>query len=276
MTNSAYLTIDDAPSEEFRQKVDFLLSKNIPAIFFCRGTRLEERKEEVVYAIQKGFVIGNHTYSHPHFSKLSKEECFKQIAITDKLIEEVYRKAGRKRPAKLFRFSYGDKGAGDEFEKGWREECRKNVRKADRERVAEVQAFLKKHGYVQPKFQGITHSWYRKAKLEKDFDVVWTYDTHDWRLYRWLDKLEAIFKRMDESPDLNSKNSDNIVLMHDFPQTFELFKQIIERMIQKGLKFKSPEITYENNNFNASSSHRKHKKNPKSAYRKLSRRKLRH
>ena len=49
---NVYLTIDDAPSKDFREKIDFLISKNIPAIIFCVGNKIEDRSEDVIYAIK--------------------------------------------------------------------------------------------------------------------------------------------------------------------------------------------------------------------------------
>ena len=48
--SKAYLTIDDAPSENFEEKVEFLEGKNIPAIFFCEGRYIEKRMEKVIEA----------------------------------------------------------------------------------------------------------------------------------------------------------------------------------------------------------------------------------
>lgn len=115
----AYLTIDDAPSTCLKEKVDYLYNKKIPAIFFCEGERMQKRIDLVEYAINKGFIIGNHAWDHPYFSNLSLENCFKQIKDTDNLINKIYKKAGRKRPANYFRFPYGDKGgnqSGDDYE----------------------------------------------------------------------------------------------------------------------------------------------------------------
>jgi peptidoglycan/xylan/chitin deacetylase (PgdA/CDA1 family) len=235
----AYLTIDDAPSIDFKTKVDFLLSKRIPAIFFCKGKLLEERPDDAVYAIKRGFVIGNHTYTHPHASKLSNEEEFKEIERMDKLIDEVYKKSGVKRQIKIFRFPYGDKGFGDEFEMGWPKE--------NMEHTQALQDFLRKLGYKIPKFEGINYKWYKNAKLEGDADVVWTYDTHDWRLYRGLDNLQDIFNKMDEDlPEklrgLNFSGSTDVILMHDFKGTVDYFKQIIEKLLEKGINFEMPKF----------------------------------
>ena len=35
MRKIAYLTIDDGPSKDMKMKVDYLVSKGIPAIWFC-------------------------------------------------------------------------------------------------------------------------------------------------------------------------------------------------------------------------------------------------
>ena len=114
----AYLTIDDCPSKDMFTKVDFLLKKRIPALWFCRGEFLEKREEAVIYAIKKGFVMGNHSYNHPLFSRIPLKECFRQIKVTNELIEDVYKEAGVQRPSKVFRFPWGDKGGGFDVKKG--------------------------------------------------------------------------------------------------------------------------------------------------------------
>ena len=107
----AYLTIDDAPSADFGIKLDFLQSKDIPAVFFCPGNAVELYPDVCVEAIQRGFVIGNHAYDHPHFSEISLEACYEQIKITDEIISKLYDRAGVADSPKYFRFPYGDKGA---------------------------------------------------------------------------------------------------------------------------------------------------------------------
>ena len=217
-----YLTIDDVPTRYTKRKIDYLISKNIPAILFCRGELIRKKINVIVYAIKKGFVIGNHSYNHPNFSKISLEEAKEQIEKTDKLIEEAYKKAGVKRQIKLFRFPFGDKGNGD-FEKL----IPKN------KHAKEIQKILKKLGYRQPKFTGITYKWYKK--LKKDADVVWTFDSCEYEL-----PIEKVLKRIDKSPRINSKSND-IILIHDF-STPKTFSKIIEKLISKGIKFKLPNL----------------------------------
>ena len=102
----AILTIDDAPSSDFRNKVRYLKKNNITAIFFIIGKVAEKKIDDLVYAIKKGFIIGNHSYSHPSFSDISLKEAEKQIKETDKIIEKAYKKAGIKRQIKVFRFLF--------------------------------------------------------------------------------------------------------------------------------------------------------------------------
>jgi peptidoglycan/xylan/chitin deacetylase (PgdA/CDA1 family) len=220
MEKIAYLTIDDAPSEDFRNKVDYLASKRISAVFFCIGKLLDKRREDVIYAIKRGFIIGNHSYDHPKFSDLPLKECYEQIRKTDGLIDEIYKKAGVKRPAKFFRFPFGDKGG-----------LRKD----------KIQAFLRKLGYTQPKFEGITYEYYRKEGLLDDVDWYWTYDCMEYA----IDSLEKVYERMDENvPEgcrgLNYADSEEIILIHDMSKTIHMFKPIIDRLITKGIKFKLP------------------------------------
>jgi len=227
----AYLTIDDGPSKDFKEKVDFLLSKNIPAIFFCRGDFLEQRPDAVIYAIKKGFIIGNHSYSHRTFSDLTLEQCFEEIQKTDKIIDNLYKKAGVKRPAKFFRFPHGDKGALN-----------------NSEAFEPIQKFLRKLGYTQPKFKKITYKYYRG--FLDDADWYWTYDVLEYTVFKkeyrqlyGIDSLEKVLERMDEDvPEgnrgLNYPKSEEIILIHDHPETISMFKPIIERLLAKGIIFK--------------------------------------
>ena len=93
----AYLTIDDSPSADFMGKVEFLAAKKIPAIFFCRGDLLEKRSDEVIKAIQMGFVAGSHSYLHKRHSTLSITEASAAIRKNDELLDNIYAKAGVQR-----------------------------------------------------------------------------------------------------------------------------------------------------------------------------------
>ena len=64
--------------------------------------QLEKDPEPVIEAIQQGFIIGNHSYSHPNFSKISTSKCIEEIDRTDQIIDDLYKQASVERPIKLF------------------------------------------------------------------------------------------------------------------------------------------------------------------------------
>lgn len=235
---AVYLTIDDGPSEDFKNKINYLSSKGIPAILFCIGNLIEKSPESIIYAIKKGFVIGNHSYNHPKFSEISISEAEMQISKTDKLIQEQYEKASIKRPAKLFRFPHGDKG--------------------NEETKPKYQEILKKLGYKQPKFENINYNWFNNSNLDKDTDTYWTYNSKDYTVKRYREMGDKspygfsdpsmIFKRIDEnSPEdgkgLNFSDSNDIFLIHDHKLTSDLFNEIINKVIKKNIQFKLPVLS---------------------------------
>lgn len=224
---TAYLTIDDAPTPDFAGKVDYLAERDIPAVIFCQGGYLEARPDLAVYAVQRGFTLGNHSYNHPYFSELDIDTCFDQIMRTDALLNAVYQRAGVARTAKYFRFPFGDKGG---------------------EHKDRLQAFLRGLGYSKPAFPGITYRYYHAEGLDQDVDWYWTFDTVDYGLLMdeptyGIDSIEKIFERMDENePEdgrgLNDPGSEDIILMHDFVETTSVFYAMIDRLLEKGITFK--------------------------------------
>ena len=232
MVKIAYLTIDDAPSSDFKRKVDYLYKQKIPAIFFCIGKLLDKRPKDIIYAIKKGFIIGNHSYDHPYFSFITLKKAYEQIRKTDDLIEDLYKKAGKKRPIKVFRFPFLRKGG------------------LNRRAIQEV---LKKLGYIQPKFDNINYKWYKRKGFLKDIDVYPSYDTMDWttiekRPIFGVRGLQEVLARIDEDvPEgcrgINYKDSNDIIMMHDYnnPKHTKMFIPMIEKLKSK-VKFKMPEI----------------------------------
>jgi peptidoglycan-N-acetylglucosamine deacetylase len=241
-----YLTIDDAPTEHFTQKVDFLHQHHIPAVFFCRGDFLELRPQETIDAIHKGFTIGNHSYDHPHFSDLSLEAAYQQIESTERIIEDIYAKAKVTQPAKIFRFPYGDKGGlngGDALAP---------YVGVGLERKAALQAYLQQAGYTQPKFENITYDYYHQARLHQDIDWYWTFDVVEWSVYAkehlyGIDSLQKVYDRIETNePEhgcgLHYPHSEDIILTHDHVESTEIFYLIIERLMQKNLSFQLPRL----------------------------------
>src|ERR1044071_9016162 len=108
----AYLTIDDGPSLDFLDKLDLLDKNHIPAVWFCQGNYLEQRPDMAIEAIQRGHVIGNHSYSHPSFEQISADQGYAEIRATEAIIAELYTRASVPQKHHYFRFPYGNKGDG--------------------------------------------------------------------------------------------------------------------------------------------------------------------
>ncbi len=241
MTKIAYLTIDDAPSKNFTALLDYLQKREITAIFFCEGRKIDARPDMMVDAIQRGFLVGNHSYDHPNFAEIDLAEVKCQILVTDRLIEKAYREAGIARPIKVFRFPYLSNGDGN-----WSKNC-----DWQNEHVAAIQEILRDAGYRQPKFEGVTYDWFLEAGADRCANVDCTYDTFDWCLQDGAEEfgyrdLPTILSLIDEDvPDggrgLNDPHSNEIVMMHAWI-SLEAFQAIIEKIESKGIEFRMPKL----------------------------------
>ncbi len=238
----AYLTIDDGPSVARKEKVDILNQFGIQAVWFSEGRFMEIRPDELVYTIQKGHIVGNHAFSHSHFSELTLEQCRNEIIETDRMIEQLYEKAGVKRPIKLFRFPYGDEGVTRGFyEFGYSDE--------EKERVSQIQSILKELGYVIFPFKNITYKYFDAFRHSERVDWLWTYDAMEWCVYQenppfGVRTLDDVLEMMElDLPErwmgLNYPDSDEIIVVHDHPQTSDIFGAIIKGFVDLGIQFGS-------------------------------------
>src|SRR6266487_998121 len=97
------MTFDDGPSATLTPKLlDLLAAHHIKATFFVIGENVAEHPEIVARAAREGHEIGNHSWSHPNFGKMSDESVRRQLWQTDDAIKN----ATGKRPT-LLRPPYG-------------------------------------------------------------------------------------------------------------------------------------------------------------------------
>ncbi len=96
------ITFDDGPSSKTKEIVDLLEKLKIKATFFVLGCNVKNHQEELKYINQFNHEIGNHSYSHPNFKKLSLQEGLNEINQTQEIVFETI-----KRYPRLFRFPYG-------------------------------------------------------------------------------------------------------------------------------------------------------------------------
>jgi peptidoglycan-N-acetylglucosamine deacetylase len=97
------MTFDDGPSATLTPKLlDLLAARHIKATFFVIGENVAEHPEIVERAAREGHEIGNHSWSHPNFGKMSEQSVRSQLQRTDDAIKN----ATGKRPT-LMRPPYG-------------------------------------------------------------------------------------------------------------------------------------------------------------------------
>lgn len=93
------LTFDDGPHPEKTEKVlEVLDHYDVKATFFVVGQNAERYPEIVQRCAEKGHEIGNHTYTHRYFNRLSAIEAENEIKKDSKLLEAL---TGA--PCRLFR-----------------------------------------------------------------------------------------------------------------------------------------------------------------------------
>ena len=180
-----YLTIDDGPGKAMPDMLS-ILGDNNPVVFYVVGKNMGENGKRLSrQAIEQGHILGNHSYSHPQFSKISIDKGKSEIERTDKIIEQTYQEVGIFRPAKLFRFPYGDPGYWSSKSKGSH---------GNKDKKQAFANFLQDLGYTTQH---------------------WDTDTCDWRYYS---KKSPLSLSTILSNAMSAQDKD-IVLMHDRSKT---------------------------------------------------------
>jgi len=102
------LTIDDGPLNSMGDILETLGTEN-PVIFYEIGECMNSSRgmDLTKKAIFNGHAIGNHSYSHPDFTKISFSSAVRQIERTEELINQAYEEVGVKQKQKFFRFPGG-------------------------------------------------------------------------------------------------------------------------------------------------------------------------
>lgn len=257
--HKAYLTIDDTPSAQTDELTAFLTARGVPALLFCRGDRLENNPEPAVRAVQAGFVLGNHAYSHTRFSTLSLADGIAEIGKTESLIDDVYSRARVTRPGRYFRFPHMDRGCGgwivdydaapahrqtliDLFGGGLNIDLTPPDDKA-REKKYALQGWLKAQGFRAPPFHGVAHDWFADTEVGAAVDAMFTYSTSDWMVTprhagKWQYKtLDDLCRKIDDDPFLWQEDSTHIILAHDQDGLFGTVSALIDHFLSRGFIF---------------------------------------
>jgi peptidoglycan-N-acetylmuramic acid deacetylase len=90
-----YLTFDNGYENGYTSDIlDVLKEKKVPATFFVTGHYLKDQPELVQRMVKEGHVVGNHSWHHPDFTKVSDERLKKEL---DRVKEEFQRLTGETR-----------------------------------------------------------------------------------------------------------------------------------------------------------------------------------
>ena len=227
----AILTIDDISSRNTPAIVDYLTEKGITAVMFARGENVERFYDEAIYAIRKGMIVGNHSYSHGAFSELSLDEGIKDIEKCERVLDKLYSDSGIQRKYRPFRFPFGDKGG--ENKEGF-------------------QKYFRENGFDKLDDRMIPYPWWRESGLNKDIDTFWTFDFEEYRL-PWNDGFtrESVLNKMNSrNPErgaaLYGEGNRHIILTHAHDETDavwpDYYKEMIDLALENGVVFDKPEF----------------------------------
>ncbi|MBE5960563.1 MAG: polysaccharide deacetylase family protein [Lachnospiraceae bacterium] len=232
----AYLTIDDGPTEITDKILDYLLDIGITPVLFFVGTQVELNYSQAINAVRRGAFIGNHSYSHADFNKLTESECIIEIEKQEMILEKLYHDAGYERKYKLFRFPYGHRGGENEVR---------------------LQEFLYYKKFNRIDDRKISYKWYIDGGYNRAMDVYWTFDFQEYRLNTEKEfTLDTIKDSIHVSTDVATSglllpNSYDIVLMHDSVKTNEVlpdyYKILIEYTRNRGVTYMNPCFLTRNN-----------------------------
>jgi hypothetical protein len=219
---------------------------------------MDARLDAVLYGIERGFIMANHTYSHPHAVDLSFEDICAEIEKTDNVLEKLYQRAGVKRPGKYFRFPYLDRGMGSFLVEDLPEQHRtaqeellssglghvpQKPAAALIEKKRRVQEFLKKLGYTNLPVKNVTLPWYAKTEMAQSIDSLCTYSTADWALLErhkgkhGFSTIQDLKNKIDQDAGLKDKGSSHIVLAHDQGEIYEVTTALIDHFLARNFEF---------------------------------------
>lgn len=227
--NYAILTIDDIASKNTPAIVDYLNEKGIKAVFFATGKNVQRYYAEAMYAVKNGMIVGNHSYSHPQFSKLSVPKCLEEIVECEHILDKLYKDCGVERTVRPFRFPYGDKGGANR---------------------AILQQYLSENHFHKLDDSKLTYPWWKANNLHVDIDTLWTFDFAEYgiRPNSRFTKENVMARIHDLNPGygaaLLGEGNAHIVLMHAHDETEEMlpgyYKLFLDYVIEKGVVFEEP------------------------------------
>ena len=240
--NRTILTIDDSPSSHTKTLVDLCAAHDIPAIFFCRGDRIEAFGDAGLrHALDQGMVLAHHSYHHQPAGEWGFDLWRDDFMAMQDRLHDLHKSAGHAWARKLYRFPYIDRGDGDRIERRFPDLANGGVIETN-DRVRRMQDFLVNQGYHQD-FGVVNHPLYQNPVVAGAQDCLFTYSTCDWMLTRRhqnrhrYHSLPDLIGAMDNDIWLSDPDLDHILLVHDEDEIHGVTSGLIEAMVARRFKF---------------------------------------
>ncbi|MCD5325483.1 MULTISPECIES: delta-lactam-biosynthetic de-N-acetylase [Pontibacillus] len=85
-----YLTFDNGYEQGYTDEIlDVLKDKEVPATFFVTGHYVNSASDLVKRMVKEGHIVGNHSWSHPDFSKTSPEKIKKELKRVEDAVAKI-------------------------------------------------------------------------------------------------------------------------------------------------------------------------------------------
>ncbi|MER6976573.1 polysaccharide deacetylase family protein [Streptomyces carpinensis] len=89
--NTMLLTFDDGPNPEYTPRIlDTLAKYDIRATFMVCGEMADWNRDLLARMADEGHVVGNHTWTHPLLTRLTRRKIRDELESTSDLIEKTY------------------------------------------------------------------------------------------------------------------------------------------------------------------------------------------
>ena len=86
-----YLTFDCGYENGYTAIIlDVLRDKGVKAAFFCTLPEMKQNNELIARMITEGHIVGNHSVTHPDFSKISREKIYSEVKGFDDYLREYF------------------------------------------------------------------------------------------------------------------------------------------------------------------------------------------
>lgn len=85
-----YLTFDNGYEQGFTPGIlDVLKEEDVPATFFVTGHYVSSEPELVKRMVAEGHIVGNHSHSHPDFTRLSRDRIKEELDRVEAAVAEL-------------------------------------------------------------------------------------------------------------------------------------------------------------------------------------------